>query len=763
MRAPWPAPSFFRRRGLMSAALAFVAGVWVSSYVPYLSYLWSVPAVLLVVAVLLRRVRWMAFALAALGMFSLGALRGGMELAVPSLPEMGTWQAEGTVTGIVTQNDRAVMFTLADVRVINAEGTLESIDSNLYCYYPTTSASRLEHGQRVAVRGTAYLPNAARNPGGFDQKMWMAQSGSHARMYLNRAPAIIDYAGFSIRGFAIRANEVLCAATDRLFGPVSPVIRAILWGDQTDVPDVWYSWFRDSGIVHLLSVSGLHVGLWFVLLGGLLAPFPLSPRVRWWILMVLLSAYALLTGLRASTIRAVLMLLMVQGSRIAGRKYDPLTGLSMAAALILMARPLDLFGASFQLSFMAVLGLVLLQRPLARALRARSKGVVELFTVSAGAQAATLPMCARWYGNVSLVALVLNLFAVPLAGLLVPCAAVGLLLSAVWGPLGYLPVMAARGMVAALLALSKLASAASFATVSVGAFSPWMLAAYIGCMFLCSTAVVWKWRIRLPAMAVLVAGAVAVGALNGDFLPRYVQLDVGQALSGVLHVGGKTYVYDCGDANSDLTEYLIYTGSRVDALFLSHPHADHVRGMQEMFDAGLLTGQVYVPENATAFGADSGYEELVMLAAQRGDGTIALSQGDVLEIPGGQIEVIAPTAEVTRGSDPNDRSLVLLVTIGEHSLLLMGDADGAAEPLGVDCDVLQVAHHGSKNAARAAFLKDATPDIALLSYGKNSYGHPAQETVERLTDAGATIYATQESGAITVYFGSTIRVEEFLH
>jgi len=316
-------------------------------------------------------------------------------------------------------------------------------------------------------------------------------------------------------------------------------------------------------------------------------------------------------------------------------------------------------------------------------------------------------------------------------------------------------------MVAVLLTLSRFAAGLPLATVRVGAFSSWAMAAFCACMLLCSTATVWRWRFRLCAMVGLACAVLLAGVLRGDFLPRYVQLDVGQALSGVLHTGGKTYVYDCGDANSDLTEYLLYTGSAVEGLFLSHPHADHVRGLDELLDAGIPVRTVYVPAQATALGADSGYEELLLKAAWKGSQMVELSAGDRLLLSGATVDVVAPSAEVTRGRDANDRSLVLLVTVGAYKLLLTGDADGAAEPLGIDCDVLQVAHHGSANAAREPFLRDATPDIALISYGRNTYGHPSQATIERLNNAGAQVYATQESGALTIFFGNNIRVEAF--
>ena len=757
---PWPAPSFFRARPLMCGALCFIFGISVCQSIPYRLWMWAVPAALFALAFAASKVRRAAAALLFAGLFSLGALLGAMAWTPPPLPKTGRWRVEGTVLGPVRRSDKAVQFTLTDVRVQRqGEEAWTRIDSSAYCYFPG-QAAWLSHGQRVEAQGSSYLPQGARNPGGFDQRMWLSQQGTHVRLYLGAAPRQLAPAGLSVRGAALSISEALGQRMDALFGGASSVVRAMLLGDRVHMPEDWSDWMRDSGVAHLLSVSGLHVALWYALLSALLSPLPVSPRVRWLLLAALLGAYALVTGLSDSVLRAVVMLLALEGASVWRKKADPLTTVSLSALCILLFRPLDLFAPGFQLSFTAVLGLSLLRPPLRRLLPAGPKLLRDGLTATVAAQAGILPAMARWFGTVSWVSVPANVLAVPIAGLLVPTAALATALDALWPPLSWLPALACRGMVAVMLFISRAAAAAPL--LRVPAFSWWAIAAYGVCALLCSTAVVWKWKTRCAAMALAVCAAVSVGYIGGFSGPRYVQLDVGQALSGVLHAGGKTYVYDCGEENSDLTEYLTYCGASVDGLFLSHPHADHTGGLTELLDAGIRVGTVYVPANATAFGAESGYAKRLEGALAQGARVVEVAAGDTLSLGGVKATVIAPEREVTRGSDPNDRSIVLLVAAGEKTLLLLGDADGPAEPLGVDCDVLQVAHHGSASAARPAFLRDATPDIALISAGKNSYGHPDGETLARLRDAGAEVYLTQDSGALTVYFGKDdIRVEVY--
>lgn len=747
----------------MCGTLALVGGIALSRLLPYTPWLWLASLIAGALAVLARKRRRAMACLSLIALLLLGSARGGIALMPPDLPPVGKWSVEGAVTGSVSQSEKAVMFWLCDVR-IQPEGSEEwiPIRGNLYCYYPTSAGRPLAHGQRIAVSGRSYLPQGARNPGGFDQRMWMAQNGAHVRLYATAAPQIIAPAAFSIRGWALRINESLSTRMDAVFGQAAPVIRAMLLGDQTGIPEEWSQWMQLSGIAHILSVSGLHVALWYGLLERSIRPLQISPWVRWVLLAALLCAYALITGLRPSVLRAVIMLLAVQGAHVARRKADTLTNLSLSALIILLFRPLDLFSAGFQLSFSAVLGIILLRPAIMQVLSKRGKGLSEALSVTLSAQIGILPVSTHWFGTTPLLAVLLNLIAIPLTGLLIPVAALATLLDAIWTPLGFLLVEASRGMVAILLLMTRLAASLPLAYIRIGAFAWWTMAACLVCMLLCSSAVIWKWRARLAAMGVAAALAIGAGFFAGSYWVRYVQLDVGQALSGVLHVGRATYVYDTGDKNSDLTEYLLYTGSTVDGLFLSHPHADHIGGLQEMLDAGIAIDTLYVPANADAFGAESNYDMLLSQSRLQGAEIIELSAGDMLNLSGLTVSVIAPTREVLRGNDPNDRSLVLLLEIGEHALMLMGDADGPAEPLGVDTDVLQVAHHGSRNAARDAFLADATPDIALISVGTNSYGHPHEETLQRLEDAHADIYITQDAGAVTLYFQPNgIRVEEY--
>lgn len=763
IRILWPAPAFFRSRPLMCCTLSLIIGITQAKRVSLQPGTVLLLGALLLMAIFtLPRLRVASSALMLLFFLLLGLTRGAMEWKSPAIPPIGKWTVEGTIHGAVKQNDTSVLFYLSNASVTLENGTTEAIGSKVYVNYQSTAKTKLMHGQRVRIAGTSYHPNEKRNPGGFDQRLWLASNGAHVRMYTKNVPMLLDRGRNSLQRLSFTLNKSLAERIDVVFGKASSVIRAMLLGDQTEVFDEWYDWVRISGVAHILSVSGLHVGLWFLIIDRPLRSLPVSPIVRFTILALILFSYAFLTGLKTSVLRAVVMLLVLQGGKVVKRKPDPLTSVSIAAMIILLLRPLDLFSPGFQLSFCAVLGLILLPPMIGKMLPQKLTFASEPMKVTLSAQLGALPPMAYWFYSESLLSVPANLLVVPMSGLLIPVSAIGLLFNAIWAPLGWFFVEASKGIVASILVICKAVASVSAAVIRIPPFAWWMLAAYCICVVLCSTAVVWRIYKRLIAAVLAVGVALVIGFQYESNQIKYVQLDVGQALSGVLHVNRKLFVYDCGGKNSDLTEYIMNTGKDVEAVFLSHPHEDHVGGLTELLSSPVNIHTIYVPVHADIFGMDIGYQDMLQLAKEKGAQIIEVAAGDVLDLDGLTADVIGPRADVIRGNDPNDRSIVLLVHIGMQKLLLCGDADGSSEPLGVDCDVLQVAHHGSKNAARQQFLKDSTPSVALVSVGKNTYGHPDEGTLERLDAIGADLYQTITSGAITVYFeGDTTRVEVF--
>ena len=189
----------------------------------------------------------------------------------------------------------------------------------------------------------------------------------------------------------------------------------------------------------------------------------------------------------------------------------------------------------------------------------------------------------------------------------------------------------------------------------------------------------------------------------------------------------------------------------VDAVFLSHPHQDHAGGLTDILTS-FRPGAIYVPVGWFApEDTSSAVTEAIALAREMGVPIVKLKKGDVLDLPGGAtVEIFSPDGTAVP-KDVNDMSMLALLTCEGQRVLFTGDLSEGGEPDFIpDADVLKVAHHGSSKGTSARFLEACTPDIAVISVGENNFGHPAEETLDKLEAAGADILTTRDCGAITL-------------
>lgn len=754
------AAGFLRARPLACGCFAFALGVLAAKLALLDGSVFGAAAAMGAAGLLL-------FARAGRGMiavalcFLLGGANCAARLAVPEMPAYGKWTAEGVICSDPAVYGGFARCYLRNVTVYTEEGGAQRLRGTLYCFLAADAESGLRYGDRVRVRGRSYELRGERNPGGYNERLTLGRGGAHVRMYVSEPAEKLADAAFSVRGLAYAVRHALAERMDALFGGASPVLRALLLGDSTEMPETWSQWMSRAGAAHLLAVSGLHVGLWFALVRRLTAPLHLRPAARLCLLAVLLTGYALLTGLRASVLRASLMLLCFESARASKRMNDPVTSLAAAGLLILLFRPLELFSAGFQMSFGAMAGLTLVYPALTRKAPDGLAGkICKSAALSLSAQLGALPAVAACFGRISPLGVFLNLLAVPMAQALLPIGALAVLLDAAFAPLGAIPAQAARGIAALLLRLAKLGSEAPLATARIPSLRWWTAIAFYAGLLTLSSAVRWNRRVRARSLAVLCAICVVCGAIFAEPACFYDQLDMGEGLSGVLHVNGKIYIYDCGRYTSELACTLRRYAGRVEAVAISHPNYDHYNGLWGLLEDGVKIGAVYVPPGALEFGGAE-YASLMAAVAAQGIPIREAAAGDRFTADGLTVEALAPERGAQAGG-ANDLSLVLRVEAGGRTLLLTGDADGATEPQGAACDVLQVPHHGSRKACDEAALEGADPQIALISCGNSAY-HPDADTVARLENAGAQVYVTRDSGRIRVIFDDDeLKVEEFL-
>lgn len=569
------------------------------------------------------------------------------------------------------------------------------------------------------------------------------------------------------RWWAGRLSESIIKATP---SSVSGFLNAMVTGDRSGIDDALRTDMARAGISHLVAVSGMHV----CFLVGLLTIFTgYDPRRRMMVVAPALVLFALAVGGSPSVLRACCLQLSVLLAELLGRETERWTSLFGALALLLLLDPFSAGSVSLQLSFAAVAGMELVTPAARRALsRVRLPGtgraarianavlrfLANLLAASLGAMAFTVPLSAWYFGTLSLAAPLTNLLVLPVASCLfagtLVVGLVGLVLPGVAGLLG-LGLNVLGGYV---LWVVRGVSAIPYSAVTLT--EVYYPAALVGLYALLGIALFWRGQRRRVWVLALCAGALVGGAMALTRLELLsapltaAVLDVGQGQCVVLSSKGETAVIDCGgnrydDAGDICADYLNTRGrDRVDKLILTHYHADHANGLDALFRR-LEVREMVLPQMEHD---EETQIHLLALAGEEGAKVTWLSADTGLALGSAELQIFAPLGS----GGANEEGLSVLAGQGEFHMLLTGDMNTVVEERLVDhaqlprCQVLVAGHHGSRYASGDALLNAIQPQNAIISVGENRYGHPAPDTLERLTKRGIEIYRTDQMGHVAV-------------
>ena len=747
MTAPRP---FHHQRPLAAAAAAYGLGVWAGVSFAWRPALYGLgfacagAAALLLPAFGRKRIAGVMAAALFLGMLLSG------RTAHPPLPEPGRYSVTGVLSAdAVLREDGTAAAYLADARLNDAI----AVPALYWTYTPDEDAPFLpREGDRVRFSGLIYHPAGQVNPYGFDFRMFLLQKGVPAGVSGAGEAETLDHPGRGIASVLYALRRGLLRRARLVFGEDSALPTALLLGDRSELPQETRRDFADAGVAHLLAVSGLHVGLIAALVMLPLRRW-LAPKARLAVMTAFLLLYSALLGFPAPVVRASLLMLLSLGRRVLRRAPDPLTALCAAFWLILLARPLDLFSASFQLSFCAVLGIVLfgplLERRLERVRpRFLRKGWISTFSATAGVALPTIQL----YHRFSLAGLVINPFLCGLFAALLPLYALALLAGCVYLPAGVWlggwigPVT--RGLIRAV----SLAGSLPLASVRVPAL-PWHFVMAAAAALILSSRFCLGTRRRKALIAAFLLIASLAGwraALCRDV--RYIQFAMGQADAALILDGKETVLIDTGEYGGDIASYLLADGRQADRVILTHLHSDHCMGLRQILDQEIPVGSVYLPEGGEEQQIDPSCSALMAELREREIPIHYLRAGDEITTARTVLTAVWPRADTVRpGQDANRYSLALLCDLDGVTLLSAGDLTGEYERYAArDADILKVSHHGSKTSTGEDFLQTVSPRLALITNSPVSRSLPHPDTLARLESIGAEIYDTASHGALTI-------------
>ena len=742
------------RRRLMCLAVCYLAGVVLAQSVCVsAAYTGVFCALLAVCAVVLYRRRKSALLCMALAMLLLGVCRGGAELyTCDAATAYGV-----TITGRVCAIERERRVYLEDV-MIDGQTRLSrrAVVTLMIDEDAPEAPGEICVGQTVTGTGRLFAPETPRNPGGVNKRIQAICDGYELSGYILPGWTAQGKACFSLRESFRRMRVRLLGRMQQLFGDQAPLFSGIMLGERSAIDREVTAAMRLTGTAHILTVSGLHLSLIAMAFGSLIRRSGLSGFSGFCMLAVLLFFFGGLTGFAPGTVRALIMTLLRECSRLRGRRYEPLTVLSAAALGMTLVRPLWVMDASFQFSFFVVLGIQLLSRGVREALSRGMRGPVffermlDMTAISVSAQLAAIPMQLQLYGYIPLFALPMNL----LAGVFVQLALLGAWICVAIG----FAFPAAALFPARLLGLSAQVFermsvwAASFDAAILRLPAPGYacVVLFAGLMLLASRQVlVKKGRKRLSAMIALLMIALYLPAFSPA--ARYVQLDVGQGDAAVIRRGRRAVLVDVGPADSyEALRYLRHEGLFPQAVILSHLDEDHAGALGVLLDSEIGIPAIVMADGAMDHEVSSAVENALDRALEADVSIRTVQQGDRMSVSGMRMDVLSPT-QALRGS--NERSLLIRAEMEGITLLLTGDLPSGCEPVILpECDVLKVAHHGSKYATSDALIAMTQPEIAVISVGAdNPYGHPGKRVLESLEAIGADVLRTDRDGCITLW------------
>lgn len=566
----------------------------------------------------------------------------------------------------------------------------------------------------------------------------------------------------SLRWWPLRIGHAMQEKIQELFhGDVAGFLTAVLTGDKTMLSVEGAADLSEAGLYHILAVSGMHCGFLLTMVIALTGRH--RRRLTAGAMLVLLAFYALLTGGSPSVVRACIMLMFYLTGPIFQRESDGPTALAAALFLILLANPFAAASVSLQLSFGAMAGILWLTPKLYRILKGSKKHergfyfLISGFSATMGALVFTVPLLAYYFGTLVLISPISNLLCLWAASLVFIFGLAAVVIGFLCPPLGIAAAFFPRLLAKYILLAAHLMAEVPYHAVSFS--NPylkfWLAFAYLLFMtaWMQKPKTVRKYAFATVLAVVTLAVTVVLGQARYRSDLDVIVLDVGQGQSILFASGGEFALIDCGSANSwygagELAARQLQTMGcgALNYLVLTHYDSDHISGVRDLL-ARMDVEMLLIPWEADDVFVRN---EIFSLAEERHVEVEFVGKEENLRLGRAEMTVFPP---VGTASD-NNRCLSVLASVGGEELLVTGDMNTVTEkkllaehPL-PDIEYLVAGHHGAVSSTSEELLSALKPETVCISVGSNSYGHPAEKTLQRLTDHGCAIYRTDLHGNI---------------
>ena len=670
----------------------------------------------------------------------------------------------------------------------------------------TEKIPNVKIGNIIKVRGKLRQFEEAANKVNFDSRKYYLSLGFYGKIEAGTIEVInSEYSGirqglYELRMEIIERLEKLCSDNKGIFSIINNkngIIGAIILGDKTDLDSDIKELYSVSGIAHILAISGLHISFIGMAIYRLLRRrfrFLFSAAVS---IPVVLS-FGIMSGFGISTIRAIIMFILKIIGEVLGRKYDAITAISLAGLVLLVQNPFVVCNSGFQMSFGAIIAIVLIL-PIVEEILNTDNKIIKVLSANFTISLVMNPILAWNYYELPTFSFLLNIVVVPLMSVVIVSSIVGIFCSCIMFGFGKAVIFPGCGILELYTFLCNIINKSSVASIVVGQPKVTIIIVYYAILLVVlfglknirtkytraekerniikkETGLVLEKKAkkerRIKGQNVKLRLACIVGFLLLNCLIYYIPnpgfyitfINVGQGDGILIHGDNGTKVMVDGGSTSEkqvakncIVPYLKAEGiGTIDYSIITHTDKDHISGILEILENNnsnrIRIKNLVMPDINMK---DDTYNELIEKAKLKKINVLYIKKGDTLSLGKTKIKCIYPETTTT-ASDKNDYCTVLSVKNKTSKILLTGDISKEIEEkikddIEENYTVLKVAHHGSNYSSSEKFLKKVNPKYSIISVGKNnSYGHPGNETMERLRKQGGVIYRTDEKGGITI-------------
>lgn len=670
----------------------------------------------------------------------------------------------------------------------------------------TEKIPNVKIGNIIKVRGKLRQFEEAANKGNFDSRKYYLSLGFYGKIEAGTIEIInSNYSGirqglYELRMEIIERLEKLCSDNKGIFSIINNkngIIGAIILGDKTDLDSDIKELYSVSGIAHILAISGLHISFIGMAIYRLLRRrfrFLFSAAVS---IPVVLS-FGIMSGFGISTIRAIIMFILKIIGEVLGRKYDAITAISLAGLVLLVQNTFVVCNSGFQMSFGAIIAIVLIL-PIVEEILNTDNKIIKVLSANFTISLVMNPILAWNYYELPTFSFLLNIVVVPLMSVVIVSSIAGIFCSCIMFGFGKVVIFPGCGILELYTFLCNIINKSSVASIVVGQPKVTIIIVYYAILLVVlfglknirtkytraekerniikkETGLVLEKKAkkerRIKGQNVKLRLACIVGFLLLNCLIYYIPnpgfyitfINVGQGDGILIHGDNGTKVMVDGGSTSEkqvakncIVPYLKAEGiGTIDYSIITHTDKDHISGILEILENNnsnrIRIKNLVMPDINMK---DDTYNELIEKAKLKKINVLYIKKGDTLSLGKTKIKCIYPETTTT-ASDKNDYCTVLSVKNKTSKILLTGDISKEIEEkikddIEENYTVLKVAHHGSNYSSSEKFLKKVNPKYSIISVGKNnSYGHPGNETMERLRKQGGVIYRTDEKGGITI-------------